>query len=73
MKFTTAVSIFVLTAGQVPIPKTVPGWLYDPNGNGFPDSAIEVDVFVDLQCPGCKMAWPGLRDMAIHYGNEVHN
>ena len=65
------VTVFHVSKSQAPIPNRIPGFSYDPDGAGFSDNAIEVEVFVDLQCPDCKMAWATLKQMASHYGKEV--
>jgi len=69
--FGVLVAVFGVSKSQAPIPDRIPGWSYDPHGNGFEDNAIEVEVFVDLQCPDCKMAWDTLKQMANHYGRQV--
>jgi hypothetical protein len=56
---------------QTPIPNKPTGWSYDPKGTGFQDDAIEVEIFLDLQCPDCLMAYPTLKQMADHYGPQV--
>ena len=73
MKFAVfgLLTVFSVGNAQAPIPNRIPGWSYDPNGNGFLDNAIEVEVFIDLQCPDCKMAWDTLKEMANHYGKQV--
>merc|ERR1711990_742520 len=56
---------------QAPIPNRPTGWVYDPKGNGFVKDPIEVQVFIDLQCPNCLSAWPGLIQMADYYESKV--
>ena len=56
---------------KAPIPNRPVGWVYDPKGAGFVANPIEVQIHADLQCPVCLAAWPGLMQMADHYGKQV--
>ena len=73
MLFLGLFSVFALSCvkSQAPIPSRITGWSYDPNGTGFDENAIEVEVFFDLLCPDCLMAWKGLKEMANYYGQKV--
>ncbi|CBY31809.1 unnamed protein product [Oikopleura dioica] len=57
--------------GQAPIPNRPVGFVYNPTGNQFVENPVEVQVFIDLQCPNCLSAWPGLKAMGDHYGPNV--
>jgi len=71
--------------GQAPIPNRPVGFVYNPTGNQFVENPVEVQVFIDLQCPSkiwfvwtlwivfldCLSAWPGLKAMGDHYGPNV--
>ena len=56
---------------KAPIPNRPAGWVYDPKGAGFVANPIEVQIHADLQCPVCLATWPGLMQMADHYGKQV--
>ena len=69
--YTILITAGYATGQAPPIPDQIIGWTYDPNGHGFADNAVELEVFLDFQCYDSMRSWPGLKDMANHYGREV--
>ncbi|KAJ8044075.1 hypothetical protein HOLleu_11439 [Holothuria leucospilota] len=63
-------SVFGLCVSIAPIPRGT-------QGQGFPysrsacDAKVEIDVFLDLTCPDSKAAFPVLKQVADHFGDQV--
>jgi protein-disulfide isomerase len=49
----------------MPIPKRPSGY-----SSGSADAPIQIDAFIDLQCPYSQKAWPTLLAVAAKYGQE---
>jgi hypothetical protein len=49
----------------MPIPKRPSGY-----SSGKADAPIQIEAFIDLQCPYSKKAWPTLLAIAAKYGQE---
>jgi protein-disulfide isomerase len=49
----------------IPIPKRPSG-----HSSGKADAPIQIEAFIDLQCPYSKKAWPTLLTIAANYGQE---
>jgi protein-disulfide isomerase len=50
---------------SVPVPKRPSGFTL-----GHTNSRVTVDVFVDIQCPHSKKAWPVICQLVDHYKDE---
>lgn len=49
----------------IPIPRRPSGY-----ASGKADAPIQIEAFIDLQCPYSKKAWPTLLAVATKYGQE---
>jgi protein-disulfide isomerase len=49
----------------IPIPKRPSGYV-----KGIASALLQIEAFVDIQCPYSKKAWPTLLAVADHYGPE---
>lgn len=49
----------------IPIPHRASGFVM-----GAANANVTIDVFVDLQCPYSKQAWPTLMSLVEHYKNQ---
>lgn len=50
----------------IPIPKRPSGFV-----KGNASAGLQIEAFVDIQCPYSKKAWPTLLEVADHYGPNV--
>lgn len=49
----------------IPIPKRPSGYV-----KGGTSALLQIEAFVDIQCPYSKKAWPNLLAVSDHYGTE---
>lgn len=49
----------------IPIPKRPSGFTL-----GAPDATVTIDVFLDIQCPHSKKAWPLICQLSDHYDSQ---
>jgi protein-disulfide isomerase len=49
----------------IPIPKRPSGYV-----TGAASALLQIEAFVDIQCPYCKKAWPTMLAVCDHYGPE---
>jgi len=55
----------VTAAQQYPIPSTPLGFVYNSANHSAP---VHIEIFLDLECPDSKAAWPIIKSVADSYG-----
>jgi protein-disulfide isomerase len=51
----------------IPIPTRPPGYAIGKAG-----APLQIEMFLDIQCPFSKKAWPTMLEVAKHYGEFLH-
>lgn len=57
----------VQVVAQIPIPMGG----FDGHTVGSRSAPVQLEFFADLLCPDCKDAWPSMKEVMAHYGNDT--